>query len=226
VGGGWGYTTGRRTVRPGFGTPAYGAAEAQQIYLVALISLAAKVAKADGRVSEAEVRSFDQFLQHQLGMSASERRIAARIFNQARDSATPAEDYARQIRGVLGHDPDRLRDLVALLLKVAMADGRLAAEEERLIRSITLALGLTGRDFEAALAMFRTGSLDAAYRALGLDASVDDESVKRAYRRLAKEYHPDTQAAKGVSEELRSFAREKMVAINEAYRRVREARGF
>ncbi len=212
--------------RPGLGTPPYAAAEAQQIYLVALISLAAKVAKADGRVTEDEIRSFDHFLRDQLGMSQAERRVAARIFNQARDSSTSAEDFAHQIGAVLGHDPDRLRDLVALLLKIAMADGRLSAEEERLIRSVTLAMGLTGHDFESSLAMFRTGSLDSAYRALGLEPGADEDTIKRAYRRLAKEYHPDTQAAKGVSEELRGFAREKMVAINDAYHRVREARGF
>ena len=56
------------------------------------------------------------------------------------------------------------------------------------------------------------------------DAS--DSEVKSAYRKLAKEYHPDTLNRQGVSEELREFAREKMLAVNDAYQRVKEARGF
>ena len=70
--------------------------------MIAMISLAAKVAKADGSVTQAEVKSFDKFLKDQLGMAAEERRVAARIFNEARDSHIPAEDFARQIRAAHG----------------------------------------------------------------------------------------------------------------------------
>jgi len=226
-GGRMGYGTGRATgygVRTG--RTAYSAVEAQQIFMIALISLAAKVAKADGRVTRAEIRSFDEFLRTNLGMSAEERRVAARIFNEARDSQTPAEEFARQIRGVMGPQTDRLRDLIALLLKIALADGRLGREEERLIRNVTLTMGLTSRDFDAALALFRRTSLDDAYRALEVAPGASDDEVKRAYRRLAKEYHPDTLNRKGVTDELREFAREKMLAVNDAYQRVKEARGF
>jgi DnaJ like chaperone protein len=194
--------------------------------MVALISLAAKVAKADGRVSRQEVRSFDLFLKTNLGMSAADRRIAARIFNEARDSRVPASAFARQIRSLLGHQPDRLRDLVCLLLKVAHADGKLSREEDRLIRSIAVDLGLGSRDMEECLALFRRGDLDAAYALLGVEPSASDAEIKRAYRRLAKEYHPDVAAQKGLSDEFQDFAREKMRAVNEAYDQVKEARAI
>lgn len=199
----------------------------QQAFLVALISLAAKVAKADGAVSAHEVRSFDEFLRTQLGMPARERRLAADIFNEARDSDIPAEEFARQIRDLLGHQPQRMRDLVSLLLSVAMADGRLHPAEEQLIRSIARELGLGDRDYEEARAMFHPrASLESSYAVLGLTSAADVAQIKQAYRRLAKEYHPDVLANKGLGEDFQRFAAEKMQAVNAAYQAIKEARGF
>jgi DnaJ like chaperone protein len=218
--GGFGYSaTGRAD-------PGFAQSQAQSAFMIAMISLAAKVAKADGRVSPEEIRFFDEFLKTTLGMTAEDRRIAARIFNQARDSKVPARDFARQIRQLLGHQPDRLRDLVCLLLKLAFADGVLGAEEETLIRQIARDLGIGDHGYEECMALFGRDSIESAYKTLGLDRSATDAQVKSAYRRLAKEYHPDTLAAKGLSEEFAQYAREKIRAVNAAYERIREARGM
>jgi len=204
--------------------PSYTQSQAQSAFMVAMISLAAKVAKADGRVSPEEIRFFDDFLHSNLGMSAADRRIAARIFNQARDSSVPAGEFARQVRGILGHQTDRLRDLVCLLLKLAYADGVLGAAEETLIRQIARDLGIGERGYQECLALFGHDSIENAYQTLGLERTATDREVKTAYRRLAKEYHPDTLAAKGLSEEFESYAREKMRAVNGAYERIRDTR--
>ncbi|MFO7655235.1 MAG: TerB family tellurite resistance protein [Candidatus Krumholzibacteriia bacterium] len=201
-------------------------AQAQSAFMVALISLAAKVAKADGRVSTAEVRSFDGFLKNDLRMGAEDRRIAARIFNEARDSEVPPREFALQIRSILGHQRDRMRDLVTLLLKIGHADGRINRQEDRLIRSIAADLGLGPRDLEECYALFQRGDLPAAYALLGVESRATDAQVRSAYRRLAKEYHPDVIASKGLSEEFQDFAREKMLAVNAAYDQIKEARGL
>lgn len=202
--------------------------EAQQAFMVALISLAAKVAKADGSVSSAEVRSFDEFLKMNMHMSVEDRKVAARIFNEARDSTVPAEEFARQIRGLLGNQPDRMRDLVSLLMKIALADGQMHPDEDLLIRSIARELGLSARDFESAGAMFQSPvvNLDAAYATLGIDSTVENHEVKQAFRRLAKEYHPDVLARNGMGEDFHQFAEEKMASINEAYDQIKDARGM
>jgi DnaJ like chaperone protein len=195
--------------------------------MIAMISLAAKVAKADGSVTQAEVKSFDKFLKDQLGMAAEERRVAARIFNEARDSNIPAEDFARQIRQLMGHQPARLRDLISLLMSIAMADGRFHKAEERLIKSIAREMGLTDRDYEEAASMFNPQvSLNASYSVLGVTMGATDDEIKKAYRKLAKEYHPDVVANKGMGEDFQKFAAEKMRAVNAAYDSVKEARGF
>jgi DnaJ like chaperone protein len=212
---------------PGAGPRTFNPLEAQQTFMIAMISLAAKVAKADGSVTRAEVRSFDQFLKDQLGMAAEERRVAARIFNEARDSHIPAEEFARQIRQLMGHQRARLKDLISLLMSVAIADGQLHQAEERLIRSIAREMGLTDRDYEEATAMFSPrASVSQSYTVLGVTQSATDDEIKKAYRKLAREYHPDVVANKGMGEDFQKFAAEKMRAVNAAYDSIREARGF
>jgi DnaJ like chaperone protein len=208
------------------GTGATDAGTAQSAFLVALISLAAKVAKADGQVSPAEVQAFDAFLRDELSMSADERRVAAQIFNRARDSRVPAAAFARQLRAIMAGNPDRLRDLVTLLLKVAWADGRFDQAEESLIRAIAAELGLSARDYDEARALFSRGNLASAYAMLGLEPSASVAEIKRSYRRLAQEYHPDKLAAKGLPEDFTKFANEKLQAINEAYSQIRKSRDF
>ncbi len=213
--------------RPGARTGRFNPLEAQQAFLVAMISLAAKVAKADGHVTPEEIRSFDQFLQRNLNMPAAERKVAARIFNEARDSDIPAAEFARQIRGIVGPQRQRLRDLVTLLLMIALADGRLHPAEEALIREVTREMGLSDLDYDNALKTLRPeGSLDWAYAALGVLPDADPARIKSAYRKLAKEYHPDTLAGKGMSDDFRKFAAEKMRTVNNAYDAIRKERGF
>ena len=219
-----GSLTGRSRTR----TRGFNPLEAQQTFMIAMISLAAKVAKADGSVSQAEVKSFDKFLKDQLGMAADERRVAARIFNEARDSDIPAEDFARQIRQLLGHQPARMRDLVSLLMSIAMADGRFHEAEERLIRSIAREMGLTRPRLRRSRRHVQppAPASDASYTVLGVTTGATDDEIKKAYRKLAKEYHPDVVANKGMGEDFQKFAAEKMRAVNAAYDAVKEARGF
>ena len=199
---------------------------AQSAFMVALISLAAKVAKADGRVTRQEIAAFDTFLQRDLGMPASERKVAAEIFNRARDSQVPAAEFARQLRVIMASQPDRLRDLVTLLLKIAWADGRLAPAEESVIRAIATDLGLTQREYQECKALFSRGNLSAAYALLEVSPEASNAEIKKNYRRLAREYHPDKLAAKGLPEDFMQFANEKLQAINEAYDQIRQNRGF
>ena len=199
----------------------------QQTFMLAMISLAAKVAKADGKVTSDEVRAFDHFLRDNLHMDPQERQVAARIFNEARDSNIPAEDFARQMRQVMGHRQDRLRDLISLLMMIAMADGHFHPAEEAMIRSIALNMGLRDADYEAAAAMFNPGrNLDASYAVLGINESSTDNDIKKAYRNLAREYHPDVLASKGMGEEFQKFAEDKMKSINGAYDEIKKARGM
>jgi DnaJ like chaperone protein len=236
IGGALGSQAGANVVDPGAGTRGGRARlrgtgafqDTQTAFLVTVISLAAKVAKADGRITPEEVRTFDLFLRNNLRMSAGDRRMAARIFNEARDSSVSATQLARQARGILGPFPDRLRDLVTLLLQIAHADGRLHPAEETLIREIARDLGLGDRDYQECRALFGAAAptTESAYEILGVDPGASEEEIKKAYRQIAREYHPDVIQSKGLPEDFMQFAKEKLQKVNEAYDLIKKERGF
>lgn len=226
IGGALGSQTSAQVVRTGARGP--GVQDTRTAFLVAVISLAAKVSKADGHVSEAEIRTFDAFLRDHLRMSPEDRRMAGRIFDEARDSPIPAGDFARQVRGVMGQAPDRLRLIVTLLLQIAHADGRMHQAEDEMIRGIARDLGLADRDYQECRALFAPvqDSLETAYEALGVAPDATDDEVKKAYRRLAREYHPDILQGKGMPEEFLQSGKEMLQKINAAYDRIKKDRGF
>lgn len=226
IGGALGSQTSAQVVRTG--ARGAGVQDTQTAFLVAVISLAAKVSKADGHVSEAEIRTFDAFLRDHLRMSPEDRRMAGRIFDEARDSPIPAGDFARQVRGVMGQSPERLRLIVTLLLQIAHADGRMHPAEDEMIRGIARDLGLADRDYQECRALFAPvqDSLETAYEALGVAPDATDDEVKKAYRRLAREYHPDILQGKGMPEEFLQSGKEMLQKINAAYDRIKKDRGF
>ena len=201
----------------------------QMAFAMVLTSLAAKVAKADGQVTGDEVRAFDGFLQNSLRMSIEDRRFAAEVFNRARDSTTPASEFAQQLREVFRGQTDRLRDVVTILLMVAFADGKLHAAEEALLRSISSDMGLSDADYQSCKATFMASAglsdID-PYEVLGVPTSASDAEVRGAHRRLVREYHPDVFESKGLPEDFKEFASKKMSAINDAWSMVREERGL
>jgi len=203
--------------------------ETYTAFAVAVTSLAAKVAKADGRVTQDEIGAFDAFLRDSLRMSIGERQQAARIFNAARDSATPASEFALQVGALLRREPDRLRDIVTVLLVIAVADGHLHPAEEAEIRGIARDMGLSAADYDScrATCLAATGAVDTSpYEVLGVAPTATDEEVRSAHRRLVREYHPDVLRSKGLPDDFTEFANEKMSAISDAWSRIRKERGM
>ena len=238
IGGAIGSQAGGNVVDPGAGTRgARGRSrlgrtgafqDTQTTFLVTVISLAAKVAKADGRVTPEEVQAFDTFLRDNLRMSSADRRMAARIFNEARDSSIPTSQLTRQARGILGPFPDRLRDLVTLLLQIAHADGQLHPAEDKLIGEIARDLGLSDHAYQECRAIFGPAAPTAgsAYEILGVPPDANEYEIKQAYRKIAREYHPDVLQSKGLPEDFMQFAKEKLQKVNEAYDVIKKERGF
>jgi DnaJ like chaperone protein len=210
-------------------TRSYTTQQSQAVFAVALTSLAARVAKADGQVTQDEVEAFDDFLRKGMGMSVAERRAAAQVFNRARESSTPTADFSRQVGAIFARQPDRLRDIVTILLMVAMADGKLHEAEQRLIREIARDMGLSPADYQSCHATFfatTAQSQTAPYEVLGVPATASDAEIRSAHRRLVREYHPDVIQSKGLPEEFTTFASEKMSAINDAWGRLKTERGL
>lgn len=197
----------------------------QFLFYVTLTSLAAKMAKADGVVSEQEIRVFDQFLRDELKLSAKERKIVAQIFNEAKNSPEDPMAFARQFRQMIGYQPEVLQTMVHLLFRIAMADGQYHPAEEKFIRQVAQIFGLSDSEFEQIRALFVKVNYK-AYRVLGLTPEASVDEIKTAYKKLVNQYHPDRLMAKGIPEDFIQLANEKMIEINNAYEQIRKERSF
>lgn len=197
----------------------------QFVFYVSLASLAAKMAKADGVVTEDEVRAFDQFVKTELGVSAEERRIIARLFNEAKNSTQDGLSFARQFKELIGFQRDVLQTMVHLLFRIALADGKFHPAEERFIKNVSDIFELSSYEYEQIKALF-IKSAGRAYQILGVSEQASNREIRSAYKKLVTEYHPDKLMAKGVPEDFIKIANDKMSEINNAYDEICKERGI
>lgn len=201
---------------------------AQTVFIVTLFSMLAKMAKADGQVSKAEVDLIEDFMRNNLRLNAEDRKQAIKIFENAKTDNYSIYDYAQQYRQLVQNQA--MREMVyRLLFAVACADGDMHREEEAILRRIPADLGLHESIFAAMQGAFGHGapsadSLQQHYAVLGCTPDTNDRDLKLAYRRKAAEFHPDKIAAKGLPEEFMRHAEDQMKNITVAYETIADAR--
>jgi DnaJ like chaperone protein len=197
--------------------------EARQVaFTVAVIVLAAKMAKADGHVSRKEIAAFRQIFH----VPPEEVKNVGRLFDQARKDATGFEPYAKQIARMFANEPAVLEELLAGLLHIAKADGVIHPAEQEFLQKVATIFGFDARAFESVRASHMAPGEADPYEVLGLGHDATDAEVKSTYRKLIREYHPDTLISKGLPQEFIDLTNEKMAAINAAYDRVQKQRGL
>lgn len=211
--------------------------EIQRAFFEATFSIMGKVAKADGRVSEQEIALARQIMER-MGLPELARREAMALFSQGKQA-----DFDHQAMLARFHEATRraynLRQMfIEIQLHAAYADGALNPAEKRLLLTICNELGFSASDFDRLDAMVRAErhttrggkveqvSLDDAYAILNISSKAGDAEVKRAYRRLINQHHPDKLVAKGLPAEMMKLAEEKTHEIRASYDRIREARGI
>jgi DnaJ like chaperone protein len=201
-------------------------AETRRIaFATAVIALGAKLAKADGRVTAGEIQAFRRVFQIQ----DEEVGDVARIYNQARASTEGFEAYARQIAMLFQHDRYLLEQLLTGLFDVARADGELNRAELDFLGRVAAIFGFDKAAFEEIHRRFaasgrRMSGADDAYAVLGLSRHASDDEVRKAYRRLVREHHPDRLVAKGLPAEFVAHANQTLADINVAYDRIAKER--
>lgn len=186
---------------------------------VSLLILASIVIKADGK---ADQRELDYVRRQFVGMYGKDRANQAfKLFKNINKQQISARQVCLQIRQMMDH-PSRLQ-LLHFLFGIAKADGLVSDAEIRQIQTISGYLGINHRDFESIMAMFYDSS-DNAYKILEIDKSASVEEIKKAYRKMAKKYHPDRVIHLG--EEYQEGAKEKFRQVQEAYEQLQKERGF
>ena len=186
---------------------------------ISLLVLASIVIKADGKVDQ---RELDYVRAQFVGMYGKERaNHAFKLFSGIIKENVSAHQVCLQIKQHMPH-ASRLQ-LLHFLFGIAKADGFVTASEVDEIKKIASYLNINPNDFESIKAMFYDSS-DSAYKMLEITKSATASEVKRAYRKMAKKYHPDK--LQGLGEEHIKGAKEKFLQIQNAYDAIKSERGI
>jgi DnaJ like chaperone protein len=213
----------------------------QTAFFTALFSVMGNLAKADGRVSEDEIE-LARSVMTRMNLNQEMREAAIHLFNQGKQADFPLDDVLAQFRQECHRRRNLMQMFVEILLHAAYADGTLHDAERGVLEHVRRQLGFSSLEFRHIEALVRNArhfggggfaqeppvspqaSLREAYEILGVEKSASDAEVKKAYRRLMNQHHPDKLVSKGLPEEMIKLATEKTQEIKNAYELIKESR--
>lgn len=209
-------------------------------FFSALFSTLGHISKSDGRVTKAEIAAAEQ-LMRRLQLTESERQEAIRFFQKGKDQDfdldATLKEFARH--SMLRHE---LRIMfVELLLETAVADGTLAVAEQQILVRACNVLHIPANVFSAMLRARQVGggpgqgnyqqapvreTLDQSYATLGIKEDASAQEIKKAYRKLVSQYHPDKLVSQGLPEEMMEMSKKRVREINAAYDKIKASKGI
>jgi DnaJ like chaperone protein len=210
-------------------------------FFCALFSTLGQISKADGRVTKKEIAAAEALMQR-LQLTDTERRQAILFFQKGKQ---PDYDLHGKLQDFAKHSKLRyeLRIMfMELLLEAAVSDGNLSVGEDAILERVRTVLKIPVNVFIAMLrareaepqaqpdsrnyrpAVNKPQSLSHSYAALGLQADASAQEVKRAYRKLVSQYHPDKLSSQGLPDEVMEMAKRRVREINTAYDRIKTSR--
>jgi DnaJ like chaperone protein len=193
-----------------------------------LFGLAGAVAKADGRVSESEV-AVTESLVARMGLTPGKRSEAIQAFNSGKLPDFDIHLAARDLRAFCGFRSELKLMLMDVLIDVAYADGPIVDAAEHVLRRVARSIDLADDTLAWLLTRrVRPGKVPIAdpYAVLGVTQDASDGEIRKAYRKLIAQYHPDKLTARGAAPEAIALAEERARAINAAYEQLKELRGI
>lgn len=189
-------------------------------FTMAVIALGAKMAKADGTVTDDEINAFFRIFR----VPPSEEANMRRVFDLARQDTAGFEVYATQIARMFRDRPSVLEDILDGLFEIAKADRVLHPGESAFLERVADIFGFAPGEFRRIRASHFGPDAQDPYAILGVDHAASDDEIKRTYRLLVRENHPDSLIARGVPPEFIRLANDKLAAINGAYERIQRER--
>jgi len=208
----------------------------QENFFQSAFTLLGYIAKADGRVSEAEVSHTETLIAH-MGLDADGRRRAIEFFKQGVAASFQPEPVVSEFLTLAGRHPQLKQTLLLFLISLAYADGSLDSMERNALDRVGRLLGFSEAQIAHLLRMAQAqgqfhqrqsssgiSDIKVAYDALDVSASATDAEVKRAYRKLMSENHPDKLMARGVPDSMIKLATEKSQEIQAAYELIKKTR--
>jgi DnaJ like chaperone protein len=196
----------------------------QAAYFVSMFSILGKLARIDGVVTRDEIAVVEDFIS-KLNITEAEKQFARQVFNEAKDSRYSIEDFAMQFYQIGMGQHTVIVSFLDLLLRVAAADNKLHPAEETALNRIKEIFHISDQQFSNMKAVYFK---DAArfYKVLNCTPDCSDEEVKASYKKLVKDFHPDTIVSKGLPEEFTEFATKRFMEVQEAYENIRHERSL
>ena len=213
----------------------------QTVFFTTLFSVMGHLAKADGRVSRDEIE-LARDVMRRMNLNEDMRRVAIGLFNQGKQPEFPLTEILSQFRQECKRRRNLMQMFLEILLHAGYADGKLKTAERGVLEQVRQQLGFSIQEFQHIEALVRNArhfggggfaqepppspqaSLHEAYEILGVNAAASDAEIKKAYRRLMSQHHPDKLVAKGLPEEMMKLATEKTQEIKRAYELIKENR--
>lgn len=187
-------------------------------FTFAIIALSAKVACADGRLTQDKYIAFRDSFPITDGVCEKLRSL----FTLACHNETPLEHYVTQIKYAFSDNSSLFKGLLERLFVIASADGAVCVQAEKMLSTIAHMLDVPASDFANMCALYETPSsstsIKQAMQVMGVGADVKASTLKKRYHELMQNYHPDRFAACDLSPEVRQLLQFKASEINEAYR--------
>ncbi len=192
-------------------------------FTAAVVGLGAKLAKADGLVTSDEVETFSRVFR----TAPEDAPSVIRVFNLARQTVRGYESYASQIARRYGDRPCLLEGVLDGLFQIALADGVMTLDELEYLRNVSDLFGLSEADFRRIKASHMDAEAGDPYVVLGVDHDAPFDEIKRAYRGLMMDHHPDRMTAtRSAPHVFEPVAHEKAASITAAFAKIRAERGL
>lgn len=188
-------------------------------YAMSLLVLVAAIMKADGKTMKSELNYVKDFFTRNFGLQSANE--AVKLLYDLLQQNIPVTDVCNQIKSHMDYS-SRL-ELMHFLFGIANADGIISNEEIKIIAHIGVSMGISQQDYDSIKAMF-VKNTNAAYKILEINPDASDDEVKRAYRDMAKKYHPDKVSYLG--DDFQKAAKEKFQKLNEAYEEIKKQRNI
>ncbi|MCT4559675.1 MAG: molecular chaperone DjiA [Pelagimonas sp.] len=187
-------------------------------FTIAVIALSAKMAKADGQVTRDEVMAFREVFH----ISPEDEAGAAKVFNLARQDVAGFEEYALRIKRMFKEADGTLCDLMYGLFHIALADGVYHPGEDAFLARVAEIFEIDETRFMALRARFVPDARPDPFTILGVTPDMPLEDIRKRYRQLVRDNHPDVMIARGVPEEAIRLSENRMQDITTAWREISE----
>ena len=188
-------------------------------FTIGVIVLSAKMAKADGKVTEDEIRAFKE----KINIPDNEIKNVAKLWDQAKKTTDGFQIYARQIANLLEKNSSVLEELLKLLIIIALADGKITIPEIKYLKEVGNIFGFSEEDFERIYSS-KSGVSSDPYQILGVSRDATIDEIKKKWKQLAINHHPDRLISQGIPEDLIHKSTSRLKEINNAWDTIQNQR--